>query len=89
MVTITYKKSPSVVSLRENCIIFPNLLTSLSGGSPAGDPRLLACWEIIGGGGQADGPDVLVQGDLLVQLHQGNVVVVGKGVIVLVGNDPL
>lgn len=64
-------------------------LTSFSGGSPARDPCHLACWEVIRGGGQADGPDVLVEGDFTVQLHQGDVVFIGQGVIVLVGNDPL
>lgn len=62
--------------------------TSLSGGSPAGDPRLLAWWEVVGGGGQADGPDVLVEGDVGVQLHQGDVVVIGERVVVLVSDDP-
>ena len=65
------------------------LLTSLSGGAPAGDPRHLASREVVGGGGEADGPDVLVEGDVLVQLHQGDVVVVGRGVIVPVGDDLL
>ena len=55
-------------------LLVVTLLTSLSGGAPAGDPRHLASREVVGGGGEADGPDVLVEGDVLVQLHQGDVV---------------
>jgi len=63
-------------------------LTSLPGGPPAGDPGLPARGEVVGGGGQTDGPDVLVQGHVGVQLHDGDVVVVGYGVVVAVGDDP-
>ena len=45
--------------------------------------------ELVGGAGQADGPDVLVEGDGLLQLHQGEVVGVGLGVEARVGDDPL
>lgn len=42
----------------------------------------------MGGGGQADGPDVLVEADVGVQLHQGDVVVIGFIAEVFVGDDP-
>lgn len=61
--------------------------TSLPGGAPARDPGHLARWEVVGGRGQTDGPDVLVQGHVGVQLHQRDVVVVGEGVVVFVGDD--
>ena len=64
-------------------------LTPFCGGPPAGDPGLGADRKMVGGGRQTDGPDVLIQGDLSVQLHQGNVVVVAAGVVVLVDDDPL
>lgn len=79
----------------QNLYVFPQLQTvwcqptSLSGRSPASDPRNLACWEVKGGGGQTDGPDVLVEFDFSVQLHQGNVIVVGHGVVAFMGDDPL
>lgn len=63
-------------------------LTSFSRGPPTGDPRLAACGEVVGGGGQADGPDVLVEGDVGIQLHQSDVVVVGERVVVTVSDDP-
>lgn len=62
-------------------------LTSFFGGPPAGDPRLAAGGEVVGGGGQTDGPDVLVEGDVGVQLHQGNVVVVVEVVVAVVNDD--
>lgn len=41
------------------------------------------------GGRQADGPDVVGEGDGTVQLHQGHVVVEGEGVVVRVRYDLL
>lgn len=40
-------------------------------------------------GRQTDGPDVLTEGDVSIQLHQGNVVVEGGGVVIAVGDDLL
>lgn len=63
-------------------------LTSLSDGTPTGDPGLTAWWELKSWGGQTNGPDVLVKGDVGIQLHKGNVVVVAAGIILWVGEDP-
>lgn len=64
-------------------------ITSFSAGAPAGDPRLAAGGEVVGGRGQTDGPDVLVEGDVGVQLHQGDVVVIREPVVTGVGDDAL
>lgn len=64
-------------------------ITSFSVGAPAGDPRLAAGGEVVGGRGQTDGPDVLVEGDVGVQLQQGDVVVVAERIVVGVGDDAL
>lgn len=63
-------------------------LTKLPDGAPAGDPGLATWRELVGGRGQTDGPDVLVEGDVGVQLHQGDVVVVAAAVVERVGDDP-
>lgn len=62
-------------------------LTSFTGGPPASDPGLRADRKMVGRGRQTDGPDVLVEGDVSIQLHQSNVVVVGDKVVVLVDDD--
>lgn len=62
-------------------------LTSLPDGTPAGDPGFTAWRELISGRGQTDGPDVLVEGDVGVQLHKGDVIVVAASVILRVGDD--
>lgn len=73
-----------------DCVLAPSapLLTCLPDSAPAGDPGLAAWRELVGGRGQTDGPDVLVEGDVDVQLHKGDVVVVAAAVIVPVGDDP-
>lgn len=62
-------------------------LTPFSGGPPASDPCLTAYGKVVGRGWQADGPDVLTEGDVGVQLHQSDVIVVGEGVVIVVGDD--
>lgn len=64
-------------------------LTPFSGGPPASDPSLTADGKMVRWGRQADGPDVLAEGDVSIQLHQSDVIAVGKGVVIAVGNDPL
>lgn len=73
-----------------DCVLAPSAppLTSLPDGAPAGDPGLAAWREVVGGRGQTDGPDVLVEGDVGVQLHKGDVVVVAAAVVARVGDDP-
>lgn len=43
---------------------------------------------MVGFGGKADGPHVLVQDQGLVQLHQRHVVVVGDDIVQRVSDDP-
>lgn len=64
-------------------------LTSFPGSSPASDPSLFSYWEVVRGGGQADGPDVLVERDALVQFHESDIVIIGLRVVALVNDDPL
>jgi len=64
-------------------------LTSLRGRSPSGHPQVLAHGEVVGGIGQADGLDDGGEGDGALQLHHGDVVVVGVVVEVRVGDDAL
>lgn len=64
-------------------------LTSLPGSSPASDPSLFSYWEVMRGGGQADGPDVLVERDAVVQLHESDIIIVGLRVVARVNDDPL
>lgn len=64
-------------------------LTPFSGGPPASDPSLTADGKMVRWGRQADGPDVLAERDVSIQLHQSDVVAVGEGVVIVVGDDPL
>lgn len=64
-------------------------LTSFHGRSPPGDPQVLAHGEAVGGIGQADGLDDGGEGDGALQLHHGDVVVVGVVIEEGVGDDAL
>ena len=64
-------------------------LTSFPSGTPPGDPHRVTGWEVVLRSRQADGPDVVGVGDRAVQLHQGDVIVEGVGVVVGVRDDLL
>lgn len=64
-------------------------LTALSSSSPSSDPHRVAGGEDVLSRWYADRPDVVGVGHWALQLHQGDVVVVGVCVVIRVGDDPL
>lgn len=75
--------------MSKSFFVFSWTLTPFYGGPPARDPSLRTYRKMVRGGRQTDGPDVLIEGDVSIQLHQSNVIVVGGGVVIVVGDDLL
>lgn len=63
------------------------LLTIASYFSPAGDPAWSVVKELTSFTGEADGPDEVGESDLVVELHQGDIIVKQRVVIVWMDND--